>query len=141
GSGLLLEPSDDRGRVASSSVLLSLSGTEELEGGVSTDLELGSDISVNGGVELGELDVRSLLLQLSGGLGVFGSEGLAVSTPRSVELGQNELIRLNHMVEVVLNENDDVLLLLNDGIGSDEQCRRKEKSRDSKSTDHLYSLH
>lgn len=39
-------------------------------------LELAGDISVNGGVELGELDGGSFLLELGGGLGVLGGKRL-----------------------------------------------------------------
>ena len=66
------------------------------------NLELGSDISVDGGVELGESDGGSVFLQLGGSLGVLGSQLLAVSAPRSIELGEHELVVLHNLIEVVL---------------------------------------
>ena len=64
---------------------------EELEGRVSSDGVTFGQLAFLGGVDLAQLDWRFLLSQDAGGLGVLGSEGLAMSAPEN-KLKESDLV-------------------------------------------------
>lgn len=66
------------------SVLDVAARAEELEGGVAAHAVLLGNVLMDGGIYLGQLDAGAFLLQLTGSLGILGSERLAVTAPRSV---------------------------------------------------------
>ena len=72
---LLLYPADDGLGSSAASVLHGLAVLEELQGGVSSDLELLSQLGLLSGVDLAELDSRVLLSQQTGGLSILGGKG------------------------------------------------------------------
>ena len=72
---LLLYPADDGLGSSAASVLHGLAVLEELQGGVSSDLELLSQLGLLSGVDLGELDSGVLLSQKTGGLSILRGKG------------------------------------------------------------------
>ena len=93
-------------------------GLEELDGREARDV-IGN--VVGGGINLGDGDLvgegRILLSELV----VLGSESLAVSAPRSVELKKDVLVVVDDEILVALGDDDSGtrLLLLRDGVGLD----------------------
>ena len=74
-SSLLLDPADNGLGSSAASVLHGLAVLEELEGGISTDLELLSQLGLLSGVDLTELNSRVLLSQETSGLSVLRGKG------------------------------------------------------------------
>jgi len=82
---------------------------EEEDGGVALDIVLMRQLVLDGCVDLGQNN--AIGLELGGGRGVLGREGLAVATPGGVELDQDEAVVLHDCGEVALLQNDDVLVV------------------------------
>lgn len=80
--------------------------TEDLERRVSLDAVLLAEVGLLGAVDLCELDV--LALELGGCFLILGSEGLAVAAPGGVELGQDEVMLLDEVLEGVCLQGMDV---------------------------------
>ena len=74
GSGLLLDPADDGLRSSAASIFHRFAILEELESGITADLELLGCFGLLGGVQLAKLDGRVLLSEDTSGLGVFRGE-------------------------------------------------------------------
>lgn len=90
----------------------------EVHGGESGD---GLGHVVGNGVHLGDLDTLHIL-EDGGELFPHGGKGLAVSTPGSVELNEDSIIRLVDLLDKVLGDelaNNSLLLLGGDGLGLD----------------------
>lgn len=101
-ASLLGHPGNYIGSLTSTAVLHGGAAAEELQCGVSTDLVLLGELTLNGGIDLGKLDGRLLGGQLLGSLGVLGCQSLAVSAPWSVcnELKRNNYLKLLYCAEV-----------------------------------------
>lgn len=83
-AGLLGHPGNDVSGLAATAVLHWRAAAEELQSGVATDGVLLGQLTLDGGIDLGQLDGRLLLGQLLGSLGVLGSQSFAVSAPWGV---------------------------------------------------------
>jgi len=83
-AGLLGHPGNDVSSLAATAVLHGSTAAEELQSGVAAHGILLGQLTLDGGIDLGQLDGRLLLGQLLGSLGVFGSQSLAVSAPWGV---------------------------------------------------------
>jgi hypothetical protein len=99
-----------------------IEATEDLEGGVTLDALVSTEVGLLSAVNLGELDV--LLLEGRSGLLILGGEGLAVATPGSKDcrktlltadggeersqwsltLSEDEIVGLDELLEVVLGQ-------------------------------------
>ena len=104
---------DDAGGVARAAVLGGSRGArvlaaEDLDRGEPLDREaLGQRlVLLERGVDFHELDARVALLELGGGLLVLGLQGLAVAAPGRVELGDDEVVGLDDLVELLLAGGD-----------------------------------
>lgn len=93
-------------------------GLEELDGGEAGDVI--GDV-VGGGVDLGNGHLVGESGVLGGELVVLGSESLAVTAPRGVELEKDVLVVINDLSLVALGDDDGggTLLLLGDGLALD----------------------
>merc|ERR1711884_913662 len=109
-SSLLLNPADNGLGSSATSVLHGLAVLEELEGGVSTDFELLSQLGLLSGVDLAELHSRVLLSQETSGLSVLRGKGFAMAAPRGIELNQDKFVVSDSSFEVVVSEYEDPLL-------------------------------
>lgn len=93
-------------------------GLEELDGGEARDVI--RDV-VGGGVDLGNGHLVGESGVLGGELVVLGSESLAVTAPRGVELEKDVLVVIDDLSLVALGDDDGggTLLLLGDGLALD----------------------
>merc|ERR1719367_1124026 len=110
-SSLLLDPADNGLGSSATSILHGLAVLEEIEGGVSTDLELLSQLGLLSGVDLTELDGRVLLSEQTRGLSILRGKGFAMAAPRGIELNQDKFVVSDSSLEVVVSEDEDPLLL------------------------------
>lgn len=83
-SSLLEYPVDDVVSLATTGVFNLRSLAVELQSWVSPDLVLLSQVALDGGIDLTQLDFRVLFEQLLGSCCVLWSKGLAVSAPWGV---------------------------------------------------------
>jgi hypothetical protein len=79
---------------------------EELDGRITLDFIAVSEVSPLSSVDLGDQDVAVPEEGLAKTL-VLRSQGLAVTTPRSIELNQSSLVTQNKRIEVIVVKSDD----------------------------------
>merc|ERR1719158_2391563 len=108
---LLLDPADNGLGSSATSVLHGFAVLEELEGGISTDLEFLGQLGLLSGVDLTELDGRVLLSEQTSGLSILRGKGFAMAAPRSIELNQDKFVVGDCSLKVVVGEHEDPLLL------------------------------
>jgi len=129
GTSLLLQPLDDFRGSSTTFIGDGSAGTldEELEGGEAFDFVSGSEVLFNGTIDLGESDVGEGAGELLGSSGVFGSELLAMSTPGSVEFGQNKVEFSDSSVEGLVGKDKDAVF---SGVVTGKDSCNKEKSNE-----------
>lgn len=110
-AGLLGHPRDNVVLLAATVVLGVLTVDDPLEGREALDTVLAGELLVLGGINSddGETTLDLHTLEVLGGLLVLRLEGLAVATPRCVELGEDVLVLSDVRVEVVVSEVHDGL--------------------------------
>eukprot|EP00123_Amoebidium_parasiticum_P000842 comp11741_c0_seq1/m.6330 comp11741_c0_seq1/g.6330 ORF comp11741_c0_seq1/g.6330 comp11741_c0_seq1/m.6330 type:complete len:399 (+) comp11741_c0_seq1:59-1255(+) len=84
-----------------------VTGREEFDRGVALNLELLGNIAVLGGIQVGN-DTVGLQLEVLRNLLPRGGKGLAVTTPRSIELNEHILVIVQHnLAKVGFGKNGD----------------------------------
>jgi hypothetical protein len=84
--------------VGASSVL---TVTEHLQGGVRLDLEAAGEFGIDGGIHLGQFDLRRVIPELSSRLFILGGQLLAMSTPAVREMVRKKMRKTKKVARTV----------------------------------------
>mmetsp|Transcript_7370 Transcript_7370/g.6614 ORF Transcript_7370/g.6614 Transcript_7370/m.6614 type:complete len:220 (+) Transcript_7370:806-1465(+) len=112
GSYPLEDPAHDLVLGSASSILLLLTILKEVESWESSDAVLFGLLLVLGGVQLGDVVWGVVLSEPLGGLGVLWGQSFAMTTPRCVELYEEEFLLVDEFIEVGVGEDIDVVVQL-----------------------------
>merc|ERR1712027_46437 len=122
-TSLLLNPVNNGVSSSATSVLHGLAILEELQCGVSSDLELLSQLGLLCSINLGQLDWRVLLSQHTSSFGIFRSKGFTMAAPWSIKFNQDKFISIHSLFKVVICEHQLSLFLLDLSLHQGTECQ------------------